>query len=289
VGAAETLGAFGAALSARASGRPLDRRLAEGIEALRQAIGGPSLDGLPPQQAELLAALARSTLAQAADLAAHPDRSPGWSHEDPAVLADQGTVSAALVDVLADGVVPELDGLAARVARPGAAFLDVGSGVGGICIAACRRWPLLHAVGIDPWPPVLELARLRVTEAGLAGAIVLRTQGIEELADVDAYDLAWVAAPFLPERALAAGLTRVAAALRPGGWALAGLYRGEGDVGAALAALRTIRAGGDPLQPAALLELLRRAGLEEVQLLAPEAWWSGQFVAGRRPVREVSA
>src|SRR6266702_4741365 len=230
VGAAETLGAFGAALSARASGRPLDRRLAEGIEALRQAIGGPSLDGLPPQQAELLAALARSTLAQAADLAAHPDRSPGWSHEDPAVLADQGTVSAALVDVLADGVVPELDGLAARVARRGAAFLDVGSGVGGICIAACRRWPLLHAVGIDPWPPV---------------------------------------------RALAAGLTRVAAALRPGGWALAGLYRGEGDVGAALAALRTIRAGGDPLQPAALLELLRRAGLEEVQLLAPEAWWSG--------------
>ena len=123
---------------------------------------------------------------------------------------------------------------------------------------------------------------MEVAAAGLGGRIELRSEGIETLADTGRYDLAWVAAPFMREAALTAGLPRVAASLRPGGWALVGLYRGEGEVGAALAVLRTVRAGGDVLEPSRIEEFLREAGLDEVQVVAPAAWLSGLFVAGRR-------
>jgi hypothetical protein len=41
--------------------------------------------------------------------------------------------------------------------RPGA-FLDVGTGVGGLAIEAARVWPALRVVGIDQWEPALALA-----------------------------------------------------------------------------------------------------------------------------------
>jgi len=282
VGAAETLAAVAASLWSRAEGRPLDPRLADAVDRLLGAVGTAPFGDLPAGQAGILAASARSALAQAAEFAAHPDRPPGWRHDDPAVLVDQGAMSAALVAVLADAVAPGLGDLAERLEQPGAAFLDVGSGVAGICLGACRRWPGVRAVALDPWPPAQEVARERVAAEGLADRVQLRTAGVESLDDRDRYELAWIAAPFIREPALAAGLPRVAAALRPGGWAVAGLYRGEGAVGEALAALRSVREGGDALAPGDVERLMDAAGLVDVHVLSPPEWLSGRFVAGRR-------
>ena len=283
VGATETLAALAAALWARAEGRALEPRLAEGIDRVLQAVGAGPVHDTPQERAAILAASIRSALVRAAEFAADPAKPPEWRHDDRALLIDQGTMSSALVDVLADSVIPGLDDLARRLERPGAAFLDVGTGVGGISIGACARWSELRAVGLDPWPPAHELARQRVEAAGLANRVELRLERVEVLADRDRYDLAWIAASFLRESALAAAIARVARALRPGGWMLLGLYRGDGELGEALAALRTLREGGDPVDAAQVTRLMGRSGLADVQVVAPPEWLSGCVLAGRKP------
>ena len=61
-------------------------------------------------------------------------------------------------------IAPKLDGLAARLEAPGAAFLDVGVGVGLLGVEMARLWPNLRIVGIDVWPPSLALARQNVAK-----------------------------------------------------------------------------------------------------------------------------
>ena len=284
LGAAEALAAVGAALRSRGGGIPepeLARRLNAVLDALdvRDAI-----DALEEEEVVSLLGLVESVLAQAADHVAHPGRI-GWTCEEPRILTAQGDWSAGLSPVLRQIVVPALGGdLAERLDAPGASFLDVGTGVGALAIAMCRQWPSLRVVGLDPWEPALSLARVRVAAAGLSDRIDLRSTAGEELDDVAEHELAWLPAFFLSDAVLERVVERVHAALRPGGWAICGLYlRPPDPLAAALADLRTVRQGGAPRTPHELAELLGRAGYDDVDVLSDPAWKVPLvFVCGRR-------
>jgi predicted O-methyltransferase YrrM len=81
----------------------------------------------------------------------------------------------------------------------------------------CASSSPLRVVGLDPFDTPLALARRNVAEAGLADRIELRPQRVQDLAEENRYDLAWVPVKFLPADVAARGLHRVHAALRPGG------------------------------------------------------------------------
>ncbi len=58
----------------------------------------------------------------------------GWYYTDPEILEAQGTPGGLLFYMLAQMLFPRLDGLQEALQRPGATFLDVGTGVGAIAI-----------------------------------------------------------------------------------------------------------------------------------------------------------
>jgi precorrin-6B methylase 2 len=234
---------------------------------------------------ELSAALSpiRAFFLQAVDLLTDPTRAPGWTSTDVELLQSQGHASGELAPRLRSAA-KDIDGLDEALSRPGAAFLDVGVGVGGLAIAMCRLWPSLRSVGIDPWEYALELARRNVAAADLSDRIELRRQGVEELADEAAFDLAWLPAPFLARSVLELALARVLAALRPGGLAIIGMYRGADTLGTALARLRTARSGGAVLTGEQAEDLLRQSGFVDVRTLPEATWALALLVVGRRPV-----
>lgn len=281
---AEALGAVGAALQLRATGREAPPQLQEHLEIAIAAIGGPDLlAGVTPAEAGSLVALCRAMLSQSLDAIAHADRAPGWGFTDPQVLDDWGTISASLVPLLQQSVVPRLAGLAARFEGPAATFLDVGVGTAQLTIAMCQTWPTLTAVGLDPWAPALAQARRNLALTGLASRVSLEPLAVQELTIEAAFDLAWLATPFIPPSVLETGVTRIARALRPGGWLLLGQFAAPGALGAALVALRTARSGGQVLSAAESEGLLERAGLRSTQTLPPETWAAGMLVVAQRP------
>jgi SAM-dependent methyltransferase len=281
---AEALGAIGAALQLRASGREAAPEVQEALQAAIAAIGGADLlADVTPAEAVWLVALSRAMLTQSLDGIAHADGAPGWGVTDPQVLDDWGTISASLVPLLQQSVVPRLAGLAARLEAPTATFLDVGVGTAQLSIAMCQTWPTLSVIGLDPWAPALAQARRNLARAGLAERVSLEARGVEELAIDAACDLAWLATPFIPPSVLETGVARIARALRPGGWLLLGQFAAPGALGAALVALRTARSGGRVLSAAEAEGLLTGAGLRSAQTLPPETWPAGMLVVAQRP------
>ena len=147
------------------------------------------------------------------------------NHDQPSILLAQGHSSALVAGALRHVVVPALgDELARRLEQPGACFLDVGAGVAALAIAACRLWPSLQVVALDPWEPALAIAREQVAAAGMQERIEVRDGVIEELEDADGFDLAWLPTFFIPRPALEPAIERIFAVMRPGGWATFGLY-----------------------------------------------------------------
>jgi 2-polyprenyl-3-methyl-5-hydroxy-6-metoxy-1,4-benzoquinol methylase len=220
--------------------------------------------GLEPEDLPL--ADLRMTLLQVADLV---DRSRErtltacWAHTDPLLLQAQGEVSAQPVGMLVDRVFPML-GLEVMD------FLDVGAGVGAMCIELCRRLPGARAVGLEPAEAPLALARRNVAEAGLEDRIELRQQLVQELDDEAAYDVAWLASMFMPRAVVADALTVLHRAVRPGGIVLSGTI-GEGDDGLAAAAGR-LRAAlwGAEVRADELETLAREAGFADVMRGPPQ-------------------
>jgi hypothetical protein len=217
-------------------------------------VGTPALAARP---SSFLAADGASGVLQAADLvrrAATGTLSDGWEHADPLVLQAQGTMSAAAV--------PQLEGIFPADAS---AFLDVGAGVGAISIALCQRYPSLRAVGLEPLDAARTLAARNVSAAGLSERIELREQRIEEIEDVEAFDVAWLPLSFLPARVLPTALIRVFRSLRPGGLLLTATHGGGGDdLPSTAARLRAVLWGGEPVPPADVESLLVSAGFVEV-------------------------
>ncbi|MEY2514313.1 MAG: hypothetical protein QOJ89_1671 [bacterium] len=285
LGGAEAVAAIGAAMRLRLDGAEAAPELVARLDAVLDALGiRAAVDELSEPEMAGLAALFEGYLAQATDLVVTPQRA-GWDHDQSSILMTQGNLSALLAGIFQGHVLPRLDGAAASLDRPGASFLDIGAGVAALSVAICRTWPNVRVTAVDPWDRALELARDVIAAAGMGERIELRPVGAEQLEDEGEHDVAWVPTFFIPATALGPVFERVLAALRPGGWMIAGLYaRPDNPLAAALAGLRTVRQGGTQQTAQEIVELLERAGYDDVLVHFDAAWRAPvEFVAGRRP------
>jgi SAM-dependent methyltransferase len=254
------------------------RQLLESI--VGDVLGGPVDPGAGPMAAQT-AGLAMTFLQQAMDLVQNPGRAGGWDQVSVPLLQGIGRMSMSVCDAVLAAEL-RLDGLAERLAAPGARMLDIGTGAGWLAIALARAHPAVQLVGIDVFEPALALARGNVTSEGLSDRVELRLQDAAGLSDPEGFDAAWVPMPFLPAPIVPAVLDAVLRTLRPGGWALAGVFAGPpGDRLAELMMdLRTVRSGGHPWRPDELAAALTDAGLSDAAEV-PRGWAA--------PVRLVAA
>ncbi len=191
----------------------------------------------------------------------------GWAAQDDATLVAQGKSSALGGQMLAMYAVPALEGLSERFAA-GGDFLDVGVGVAELAAAFCEAMPNARVVGIDVFPRALSLAEQTIAARGLGDRLEVRLVGVQELADVEKFDLAWMPAPFLPEAVFAEGLRRVLDALRPGGWLIVATGRFDDDaLAVAVTRWKTLRSGGTPLTADEARASLDAAGFAEIKEL----------------------
>jgi SAM-dependent methyltransferase len=230
------------------------------LDAVLDAAGVPPVDALSPEQKAQAAAMLRSLFRQTADLIEDPGRAPGWRHTDPLILQGQGRGSMTIPHLIA-ACSPDL----ATVSS----FLDVGTGVGWLAVAATTQvWPGCEVVGIDVWDPSLELAAANVAGAGVGDRVEIRRQDLVDLDDTDRFDCAWLPSFFFSRPQLAAGISRVVGALRPGGWVVVGRFDPPPDpVARASSALGVVRDGGALLGDDEVLAMLRDAGCAEATRL----------------------
>ncbi len=272
--ATEALAAVGAELALMQAPEPGHPDVAGALQAVSAAAGLPDLGELPPPQREMLIGLIRMGLHQAADLLDSPGRPPGWTFTDPAILQGWGRGSAVVPGALAARA-PELAGVRA--------FLDVGTGIGLLAIAAAGVWPEAAIVGIDTWGPALDAAAGNVRAAGLADRIAIRGQDVTALDDVDAYDCAWFPTFFVTEAVLDAAMPRLYRAVRPGGWLVLGRMAPPPDpLAQATFALRTIRGGGAEFDAKRLITSLETAGCTAVRVLPRQGPAPLEYVIGQR-------
>ncbi len=231
--ATEALAAVGAELTLMQAPEPGHPEVVSALQAVSAAAGLSDLHELTGPQRQMVTGLVRLGLHQASDLLDNPGRPPGWTFTDPAILQGWGRGSMVVPGALA-AAVPELADVRS--------FLDVGSGIGLLAVAAAGVWPQALVVGIDTWGPSLEAAAVSVGAAGLGDRITIRDQDVAVLEDIDAYDCAWFPTFFVTEAVLEAAMPRLYRALRPGGWLVLG--RMAPPLAQATSALRTVRAGG---------------------------------------------
>jgi SAM-dependent methyltransferase len=283
IAGAEAAAALAARMKLDALGEVGDPDVRAALDRVVSALTVPGLfDGLDETERRSMIGLVTSFFKQALELNENPGRAGVWVYTDPVVLQSQGQSSGAVPPLIAS-VAPTLDGLTDALAREGARILDIGSGVAALSISCCRVWPAASVVGVDPWEPAMKLAVQNVSEAGLEDRITLRAVAIEDITDTDAFDLAWMPAPFLPRSVLESGVPVVARSLRPGGWLVLGRYAAPQEaLPEALADLRTVRGGGTPLSEDDAVALLEGGGLANVRSV-PSEWMAAiRFVAGQR-------
>ena len=204
--ATEALAAVGAELTLKQAPEPGHPAVVAALQAVSATAGLTGLDELTGPQRQMVTGLIRMGLHQASDLLDEPARPPGWTFTDPAILQGWGRGSAVVPGALA-AAVPELADVRS--------FLDVGSGIGLLAVAAAAVWPQATVVGIDVWGPSLEAAAANVRAAGLGDRITLRDQDVVALDDSDAYDCVWLPTFFVTEPVLEAAMPRLYRALRP--------------------------------------------------------------------------
>lgn len=280
--AAEALAGLAARLRADVDGMELAPDVAAGLDAVVDCLG-VDVVSMTVEERRRVEMSARALLLQSADLLADPGRPPGWAFDDPAVLLSTGRLSANIANVIAQ-IAPTLDGLQDALQRPGARFLDVGAGVAALSIALCETWPGLHVVGLEPWAPAFALAEAQVASSDVGDRVELRSVCIEDLDDGAAFDVAWLAGPFVPPAVIPAALERLHNALKPGGWLLFGRFAGPPEpLADAVTRLRVLRSGGSVADAEELGALMRDAGLADVH--GVQRTWQAPvgFVVGRRP------
>ena len=183
-----------------------------------------------------------------------------------------GRVSAQRAVTVARFLVPVMGDLAGRLAAPGARLLDVGTGAGALAVAFAEVFPQVHVLGIDIFDRALGLARQVIAASDVGARVMVRKQDVADFADDGGFDLAWLPAPFIAGPALHAGLPRVVAALRPGGWLIVGHGKFGGTPAQdALTRLKTLAYGGTPIDDAAACQRLRNAGLASVRTVPTPA------------------
>jgi SAM-dependent methyltransferase len=189
--------------------------------------------------------------------------STGWTAADKDIVLAQGRASAAAAEFIAGTVLPSLPVIAARFDAGTAVFLDVGVGVAAISLRLANRFVGVRAVGLDVLPEVLELAGAEIKDQSLGDRVEVRHMSVADLADEDAYDLAWLPHMFIPRDAFEQGLRRVQRALRPGGALVLPLAAPDADTPPIDQALLTHEAhvlGGGPLPAEEAEALLAQAG-----------------------------
>ena len=273
---AQALAAIAAYLRLDELGVEGDPELRRQLQRVLDELGvREKVDSLEQPQRSVLLSFARSYLAQAVDLVEDPGRASSWSHSDPALLQAQGRASGVVATLMAE----------AGLGRDDARILDVGTGVAGLATAFCQVFREVTVVGIDPWPPSLEIARESVAAAGLEDRITLVENTIQDFEDPEGFDLAWLPSFFVPEPVLDAAIARLFQLLRHAGMLVVGVtFADEGDpVVAATDDLFTIRSGGSVLGPQDAINRLERAGFKGVHEV--ERTWNPplRFVVGNRP------
>ena len=209
-------------------------------------------------------------------------RSAGWDGANPETVLNQGRASRAVADHIASVLLPRMPESRSALEGGVSRFLDVGVGVAAISARLCQIYPDLTCLGIDVLPEVLVLAAAELTELGLAGRVELRLQSVGELADVGAFDLAWLPQPFIPRPAFEAGIPLVHRALRPNRWVVVPLAVGSASDPFKVAVFdHTAHVlGGGPIRVADAAELLASAGFDQINSTS----WRGQMlVLARRP------
>jgi protein-L-isoaspartate O-methyltransferase len=277
----EALAALAAELRLRTEGLEADPAVRSRLQDVTEQLSPGLLDALDVEEQRRALGMIRAFLGQAMELIDHPDRAPGWIHTDPAILQSIGRTSMMVAPLIREFVPAAL---LTAMNQPGAVFLDIGTGVGWLAVALCQTFPHATGVGLDIWPPALEMARQNIEAAGLQERIALREQDIVDLADEDAFDLVWLPGPFLPEATTRAALDRGLTALRPGGAMVFGLFAGPPDpLATTLTDLRVVRSGGRPWSLDEAADLLGAAGYGDVQAI--ERTWQAplQMAVGRRP------
>jgi precorrin-6B methylase 2 len=281
----QALAALGLALQTRALGRTLDPRLQAGIDGVLDAIGcRDAVGSLAPDEAlPVLAAIRADLLTGPKLMSGTTAPKPGWAHQEDDILQTFGDVSAGFPRHFRARILPQLDALSDALSRPGARFLDIGTGVAALAIAMAKDWPGLSVTAIEPHPPALSLARGNVAYHGLDGRMDLRAGSGEALTDEAAFDLAWVPSAFIPASVIGPILTRVQIALKPGGWLIFAMIRGTPDpLATATTRFRTAFWGGSDMPFEDVRDLMQAAGLTAIRLLDGPSHSTIAMVAARR-------
>jgi 2-polyprenyl-3-methyl-5-hydroxy-6-metoxy-1,4-benzoquinol methylase len=279
----EALAALAAHLRVESEGLDADLRVRELLRAISAEVLGEDVNADGPE-APAVVGMARTLLAQSAELIAEPARAPGWEHVDPQVLQGTGKMSSAIAGAIAAAAAADLTGLGDRLRVPGATLLDVGTGTAWLAIALAQAYPRLRVTGIDIFEPALELARGNVAASGLAARIDINAQDVTQLEEDAAYDVVWLPLPFLPREIASAAMAAARRALRPGGWLLPGTYAGPPDpLSQLLIDLRTVRSGGHAWGSDELVAEIARHGFEDAR--EAERTWNApvRLFAGRQP------
>ena len=268
--AADTLAAIGARLALGEGGPDADPDVAAALDEVLDAAGVADLGALPPPQRAAALTLSRLLLAQATDLAREPARPAGWAATDPLILDGYGRLSMMIPGLVA-GAAPELAGVRS--------FLDIGTGVGLLAVAAAGVWPGASVVGVDLWGPPPWSARGRT----LAERVTVREQDAAGLADVEAFDCTWLPTFFFRPEQVEAIARVVLRATRPGGWIVLGYTTQICDrLPRAASRLHTVRGGGQDLTEADAVSVLKATGWTAVRTLERRWPVPVDFVIGQR-------
>lgn len=272
---------MGAELRLRRNGNEADPRTRQLLQEIVRGIDPTLFDGVSPHQEEIALAIFRSGFHHAVDLLDDPARRPGWLHQDTEVLQVIGRMSTRIVHQI-DAFAAQRPALHQTLTSPGA-FLDIGTGVGWLAIEAAQVWPALKIVGIDIWEPSLQLARANKAASGMQDRIGLRIQSVVDLADTEAFSVAFYPGPFLPLEIAAVAMQNIYRALVPGGWLAFAIFPPlPGPLGEALTTLRIVRRGGHPWRMPEVEERLRGLGFAQIETFAPGA--VSRLLFGRKPV-----
>lgn len=263
---AQAMGALGAELRIRQSGRAGHQHVRPALQAVVNSLGPDLLDNVTPAQAATGIAQLTYALQEALDLIREPERAPGWTYTDPSILQERGRGSGALATNIANYMRQRPD--LAAVLQNDCTFLDIGTGAAWIAIEAAKIWPAMRVVGIDILEPALALARTNIAAAGMADRIALRFQSIADLDDEAAFDLTWLPTMFIPRPVVEDAVPRIARAMKPGGILLFGMFApGPGPQGETVTDLLTIRSGGHPWKRNDIAACLAAAGFAADDLI----------------------